>query len=183
MRMAAHPRARWVLGIVSFAESSIFPIPPDPMLAAMVIADPKRAWSIAAICSVASVLGGYLGYAIGFFLIETIGKWIIDLYGMQSGFNQFKSWYDDWGVWVILIKGLLPIPYKIVTITSGAVHFDLVAFGVTSLITRAGRFFLVATLFKIFGEPIRVFVEKHLTLVTSAFAVAIVAGFLAIRYL
>jgi membrane protein YqaA with SNARE-associated domain len=183
MRMAAHPKARWVLAGVSFAESSFFPIPPDPMLAAMVIAKPKQAWLIAAICSVASVAGGYLGYAIGYFLMATVGQWVVDFYGLQSSFAQFERWYDEWGVWVILIKGLLPIPYKVVTITSGAVHFDLIAFGITSLITRAGRFFLVAALFKIYGEPIRVFVEKHLTVVTTGLAVVIVGGFVALKYL
>jgi membrane protein YqaA with SNARE-associated domain len=183
MRMAAHRQAPWVLAVVSFAESSFFPIPPDPMLAAMAIAKPKRAWVFAAICSVASVAGGYLGYAIGYFLIETIGKWVIDLYGLQSGFAQFRHWYDEWGVWVILVKGLLPIPYKIVTITSGAVQFDILAFGITSLITRAGRFFLVAALFKVFGPSIQHFVEKHLTLVTTALAVLLVGGFVALKYL
>jgi membrane protein YqaA with SNARE-associated domain len=183
MRMAAHRQAPWVLAVVSFAESSFFPIPPDPMLAAMAIANPKRAWAFAAICSVASVAGGYLGYAIGYFLIETIGKWVIELYGLQSGFARFQHWYDEWGVWVILVKGLLPIPYKIVTITSGAVQFDLLAFGITSLITRAGRFFLVAALFKIFGPSIQNFVEKHLTLVTTALAVLLVGGFVALKYL
>ena len=144
MRMAAHPRARWALAGVSFAESSFFPIPPDVMLLPMVLADPKRAWQIAAICSISSVIGGFFGYAIGYFLFETIGQWVIHLYGLQSAFAQFQQWFNDWGVWVILAKGMTPIPYKIVTIASGAVQFDLLAFGLTSLVTRAGRFFLVA---------------------------------------
>lgn len=181
--MAAHPRARWALAGVSFAESSIFPIPPDAMLLPMVLADPKRAWQIAAICSIASVVGGFFGYAIGYFLFETIGQWVINFYGLQSAFAQFQQWFNDWGVWVILAKGMTPIPYKIVTIASGAVHFDLLAFGLTSLVTRAGRFFLVAALLKYFGPPIREFVEKRLTLVTTVFVILVVGGFIALRYL
>jgi membrane protein YqaA with SNARE-associated domain len=183
MRMAAHSRARWALAGVSFAESSFFPIPPDVMLLPMVLADPKRAWQIAAICSIASVAGGFFGYAIGYFLFETIGQWVINFYGLQQAFAQFQEWFNVWGVWVILAKGLTPIPYKIVTIASGAVHFDLLAFGITSLVTRAGRFFLVAALLKFFGPPIREFVEKRLTLVTTLFLIAVVGGFVALRYL
>jgi membrane protein YqaA with SNARE-associated domain len=183
MRMAAHPRARWVLAGVSFAESSFFPIPPDAMLLPMILANPKRAWQIAAICSAASVVGGFFGYAIGYFLFETIGQRVIEFYGLQKAFEQFHDWFNEYGAWVILIKGLTPIPYKIVTIASGAVHFDLLVFGITSLITRAGRFFLVAALLKVFGPPIREFVEKRLTLVTTIFVVFLFGGLVALKYL
>jgi membrane protein YqaA with SNARE-associated domain len=183
MRMAAHPRARWVLAAVSFTESSFFPIPPDAMLVPMILADPKRAWSIAAICTVASVIGGFFGYAIGYFLFETVGQWVIQLYGLQKGFAEFEQKFNEWGLWIILIKGLTPIPYKLITIASGAVKFDLLVFGLASVVTRAGRFFLVAALLKVFGPPVREFVEKRLTLVTTAFLVAVIGGFVVLRYL
>lgn len=183
MRMAGHPRAQWVLGAVSFTESSFFPIPPDAMLVPMVLATPWRAWSIAAICTVTSVLGGFFGYAIGYFLFETIGEAVIAFYGLQEGFQEFQRMFDEWGTWIILIKGLTPIPYKLITIASGVAHFDLLAFGLASLATRAGRFFLVAALLKAFGPAMRQFIERYLTLVTSAFAVLIVGGFVALHYL
>lgn len=181
--MAAHRRANWVLAAVSFTESSFFPIPPDAMLVPMILANPKRAWSIAAVCTVASVIGGFFGYAIGYFLFETAGQWVINFYGLQSGFAEFEQKFNEWGLWIILIKGLTPIPYKLVTIASGAVKFDLLVFGLASLVTRAGRFFLVAALLRIFGPPVRVFVEKHLTLVTTGFVVLVVGGFFLLRYL
>lgn len=181
--MAAHRRARWVLAAVSFAESSFFPIPPDAMLVPMVLADPKRAWSLAAICSIASVIGGFFGYAIGYFLFETLGQRVIEFYGLQAGFHDFQERFREWGTWIILVKGLTPIPYKLVTIASGAAHFDLLAFGLASLITRAGRFFLVAALLKAFGPPLREFVERYLTLVTTGFVLLVIGGFVALRYL
>lgn len=183
MRMAAHPRARWALGTVSFTESSFFPIPPDAMLVPMVLAKPNRAWSLAGICTVTSVIGGFFGYAIGYFLFETIGQRVIDVYGLQANFEEFQQRFNEWGMWIILIKGLTPIPYKLITIASGVAHFDLVVFGLASLVTRAGRFYLVAALLKLFGPPLREFVERYLTLVTTAFLVLLVGGFVAIRYL
>lgn len=183
MEMAAHRHAQRVLAAVSFAESSFFPIPPDAMLIPMILADPHRAWRIAGICTIASVIGGFFGYAIGYFLLETIGHRVIEFYGLQTGFAEFETRFNEWGVWIILIKGLTPIPYKLITIACGAVHFDLLAFGLTSLVTRAGRFYLVAALLRVFGPPIKVFVEKYLTLVTTAFVVLVVSGFVALKYL
>jgi membrane protein YqaA with SNARE-associated domain len=183
IRMSEHPKALWILCGVSFAESSFFPIPPDLMLIPMVIAQRAKAWLIASVCSLASVAGGFLGYAIGFFLLETVGKWLLAFYGMSGGIAEFQQWYADWGLWVILIKGATPIPYKLVTIASGAAHFDLLVFGLASLATRGARFFLVTALLYVYGEPIRGFIEKHLTLVTTAFVAIIVAGFVALRYL
>ena len=180
--LADKPGALWILAAVSFAESSFFPIPPDIMLIPMVLANRQRAWLFATVCTLASVAGGFLGYAIGFYLFETAGKWVIDLYGLQKAFEGFQHQFQEWGLWVILIKGLTPIPYKIVTIASGAAHFDLATFGIASLITRGGRFFLVAGLLYFVGEPIRAFVEKNLTLVTTGFLLIIVAGFAAIPY-
>jgi membrane protein YqaA with SNARE-associated domain len=181
--LSNHPSALWVLAAVSFAESSFFPIPPDVMLIPMILANRSKAWLFAGVCTIASVLGGFFGYAIGYFLFETAGKWVIDLYGLQAGFNNFQQQFNEWGLWVILIKGLTPIPYKLETIASGAAHFDLFTFGIASLITRGGRFFLVAGLLYVVGDPIRHFVEKHLTLVTTGFVIIIVGGFVAFAYI
>jgi membrane protein YqaA with SNARE-associated domain len=148
-----------------------------------VLADRTRAWFYATLCTVASVLGGIAGYAIGYFLFETIGRWIVDLYGMQKAFEAFRASYAEWGLWIILIKGLTPIPFKIVTIASGAASFDLLVFVLASIVTRGARFFLVAALVYRFGPPIREFVEKRLTLVTTIFAVLLVGGFVVVKYL
>jgi membrane protein YqaA with SNARE-associated domain len=181
--LAEHPQALWWLALVSFVESSFFPIPPDAMLIPMVLAKPSRAWTIALVCTAASVAGGFLGYAIGYYFFATWGASIIEFYGLQDGFARFQQQFNDYGLWVILIKGLTPIPYKIVTIASGAAHFDLVTFGLASLLTRGVRFFAVAALLRSFGAPIRDFIEKRLTLVTTAFVVILVGGFVALRYL
>ena len=183
IRMSEHPKSLWALAGVSFAESSFFPIPPDIMLIPMIIAQRAKAWLIAGVCTIASVVGGFFGYAIGFFFFETVGKWVIDLYGLQGGFAEFQHQFNEYGLWIILIKGLTPIPYKLVTIASGAAHFDLATFAAASLVTRGGRFYLVAGLLYMIGQPARHFVEKHLTLVTTAFALIIVAGFVAVAYL
>ncbi len=182
MRQASGPQAPRVLAIVSFTESSVFPIPPDVLLVPMVLAQRARAWFFAGLCTVASVLGGLLGYAIGYFLFETIGRWVIDLYGMQKAFETFRSSYAEWGLWIILIKGLTPIPFKIVTIASGAAQFDLVVFVLAAAVTRGARFYLVAALIYRFGAPIRDFIERRLTLVTTLFAVGLVGGFVVLRY-
>jgi membrane protein YqaA with SNARE-associated domain len=169
--------------VVSFIESSFFPIPPDVMLLPMVLARPDRAWSIALVCTVTSVAGGVLGYGIGYYLFETLGRWVIDLYGYQEGFDAFRQAYAEWGLWIILIKGMTPIPYKLVTIASGAAAFDFPTFVAASILTRGVRFFLVAALLKYFGPPIRGFVERRLTLVTTLFVVGLVGGFVVVKYL
>ena len=181
--LAEHPRALWWLALVSFVESSFFPIPPDALLIPMVLARPERAWIIAAVCTAASVIGGFLGYAIGYYFFETWGHSIIEFYGLQQGFANFQEQFNKYGLEIILIKGLTPIPYKIVTIASGAAHFDLLTFGIASLVTRGARFFAVAGLLRLFGQPIREFIEKRLTLVTTAFIVILIGGFVALRYL
>jgi membrane protein YqaA with SNARE-associated domain len=183
IRLSEHPKSLWALATVSFVESSFFPIPPDVMLVPMVLAQRAKAWLIAGVCTVASVAGGFLGYAIGFYFFATIGQWLIDFYGLQGGFAQFQQQFNEWGLWIILIKGMTPIPYKLVTIASGAAHFDLAVFAMASIVTRGARFYLVAALLYFFGEPIRTFIEKHLTLVTTGLILLIVAGFVAIRYI
>ena len=183
MSLASHRHAMRVLAVVSFAESSFFPIPPDAMLIPMVLAHRDRAWAMAAVCTIASVLGGILGYAIGYFLFEAVGRPILDFYGYQDEFQRFADAYNEWGLWIILIKGLTPIPYKLVTIASGVAHFDPTVFILASIATRGARFFLVAALLRRFGPPIRTFVEKNLTAVATAALLLIVGGFVAVKYL
>jgi membrane protein YqaA with SNARE-associated domain len=180
--LAASPNAAWWLAVVSFTESSFFPIPPDVLLIPMILARPDKAWRLAAICTVASVLGGIFGWLIGYGLFAQLARPILDIYGYGEKFAAFQESYREWGLWIILIKGLTPIPYKIVTIASGAANFDFVTFVLASIVTRGGRFFLVAVLLHFFGAPVKEFVEKRLTLVTSLVAVGIIGGFVALRY-
>jgi membrane protein YqaA with SNARE-associated domain len=181
--LASKRYAETALFCVAFAESSFFPIPPDIMLVPMTLAQPKRAWRYAAICTIASVVGGLVGYAIGYFLLESIGRTILKFYGVMAQYEDLKTLFDEWGVWIITIKGMTPIPYKLVTITAGALHFALIPFILASIVSRAMRFFMVAALLWKFGEPVRHFIEKRLELVTTVFLVLLVAGFFLIRYL
>jgi membrane protein YqaA with SNARE-associated domain len=183
IRLAGSPQAIPAMGVVAFAESSFFPIPPDVMLIPMVLANRTKAFRIALVCTVCSVLGGLLGYAIGFYFFETVGAWLVKTYGLQSGLDSFRHGFAEYGIWIILIKGLTPIPYKLVTIASGAAHFDLFTFVWASIVTRGARFFIVAALLWKYGESIRAFIEKRLTLVTWLFLIALVGGFVAFRYL
>lgn len=183
LRLAGHRHAGAWLSVVSFAESSFFPIPPDAMLVPMCLARPERAWRYAALCTIASVLGGVLGYLIGYFLFEAIAQPILAAYGHAEALESFRGWFSRWGAAVILIKGLTPIPFKIVTIGAGAAAFDPWIFLLTSIITRGTRFFLVAAMLRRFGEPVRGFIEERLTLITTVVAVAIVGGFAALRFL
>lgn len=180
MALAGSRHAEPWLAVVSFVESSVFPIPPDAMLIPMVLARPQRAWVIAGICTVASVLGGILGYAIGFFFAGWV-EMMVQSVGWAAKLDQFKAWYAEYGVWVILIKGLTPFPYKIVTIASGLLHFSFPIFIVASVVTRGFRFFAVAALLKYFGPPVLGFVEKRLTLVTSVVAGVIVLAVVAFK--
>jgi membrane protein YqaA with SNARE-associated domain len=182
IRLAGHRRAVPAMGVV-FAESSFFPIPPDVMLIPMVLANRSKAFYIATVCTVTSVLGGLLGYAIGFYFFETIGAWVVKAYHLEAGMATFRQGFDEYGTWIILIKGLTPIPYKLVTIASGAAHFDLFTFVWASIVTRGARFFLVAALLWKYGEPIRSFIEERFTLVTWLFLIALIGGFVVVRYL
>ena len=176
------PNALPALAVVSFTESSFFPVPPDVVLVPMALANPNKARLYALVCTIASVLGGLLGYAIGALLYDTLGKWLISIYGYGDSVEAFRAAYAEWGAWVILIKGLTPIPYKIVTIASGFAGYDLLMFTVLSIITRGARFFLEAELLRIYGEPIREFIERRLTLVTTGFLAAVVGGFFIAKY-
>lgn len=183
LRLAAHRHAGGWLALVAFAESSVFPVPPDAMLLPMCLARPERAWRYAAICTVASVLGGLLGYALGYFLFEALAQPVLAAYGHAEALQTFRAWFDRWGAAVILIKGLTPIPYKIVTIAAGAAAFDPWIFLITSAITRGARFFLLAALLRRYGLPMRAFIERRLTLLTSLAAVAVLGGFAALKLL
>jgi len=183
MRQAASPRAPHALFWVAFIESSFFPIPPDVMLVPMVIAERLKAWWYATVATVGSVIGGVFGYAIGYFFLEAIGKPILAFYGKAEAFGQFTQWFNEWGVWILIIKGMTPFPYKVLTIAAGVTHMNLVAFVAASVVARAMRFYLVAGLLYWLGEPIREFIERRLSLITTLLVVGIVGGFLAVRFL
>ena len=174
---ADKPYALWILAAVAFAESSFFPVPPDIMLLPMSLARPKRAWLFAAVCTVASVAGGVLGYAIGALLYDSIGQWLINLYGLGGKVEAFRASYAEWGAVIILVKGLTPIPYKLVTITSGFAGYNIGLFILCSIVARGGRFFVVAILLNRYGDVIRAELEKRLGLWVGLGAAVLVLGF------
>jgi membrane protein YqaA with SNARE-associated domain len=170
--------ATWILGGVSFAESSFFPVPPDVMLIPMSLARPDKAYHFAFLCTCASVLGGVAGYLIGLLLYDSLGHWVIQLYGYGEKVEAFREMYRQYGAWIILLKGLTPIPYKLVTITSGFVGYNFFWFVVLSVITRGARFFVLAFLLHRYGPWAREVIEKRLGLWTAIGAAALVGGFL-----
>ena len=180
--LARSRHATPALAVVSFAESSFFPIPPDVMLAPMVLARPDRAYFYAGVCTLASVLGGILGYFIGYHLADA-GEWLLRLAGHAGGQAEFEHWFDRWGLWVILIKGLTPIPYKLVTIASGLAHFSFPVFVAASVATRGARFFLEAWVLKTWGPAMLAVVEKRLALWGTLFVVVLVGAIVAVRFL
>lgn len=183
MAKAADRRALpWLAGI-SFVESSFFPIPPDIMVIPMVLADRARAWMIAGICTAASVIGGFLGYAIGYFLFEAVGQPIIEFYGLQAAFESFREAYASYGAIIVFGFGLTPLPYKVITIASGVAALNPLVFGLASVTSRGLRFFLEAALLYWLGPPVREFIEKRLEFVTLAVFVLGLAGFIAVKYL
>lgn len=183
MRMAGSERAPEALGVVSFVESSFFPIPPDVMLIPMILANRQKAWWYATLATITSVLGGMLGYAIGYYLYDSVGLPILKFYGKEGALDGFIQFVHDYGVPAVIVKGMTPIPYKVVTIAAGVAKMDLLHFTLASIVARAMRFYLVAGLLYYFGEPIRAFIEKRLTLVTTVFVVVLVGGFVAVKYL
>ena len=182
LSLARHRHATKALAAVSFAESSFFPIPPDVMLAPMVVTRPERAYFYATVCTVASVLGGILGYAIGHFL-EPVGMWLLAVMGKADTFEASKALFQQHGAWVILIKGLTPIPYKLITIAAGVFAFNLPLFILLSVITRAARFFLVAFVLKTWGPAMLEVIEKRLALWTVIGLAVLAAGFVALKLL
>jgi membrane protein YqaA with SNARE-associated domain len=177
LSLAESERAPSALAAIAFAESSFFPIPPDVILIPMSLARPKEAWRYAAICTIASVAGGMVGYAIGALLFDTIGQWLIDAYGYGERMAALKEAYARWGAVVILLKGLTPIPYKLVTIVSGLLGYNFFAFVLLSALTRGARFFIVAGVLNRFGDPLRDALERHFALFLGIIAATIVAGF------
>lgn len=182
LELAAHRHAVWALAAVAFVESSVFPIPPDVLLAPMILAVRQRAWLLAGICTVASVLGGYFGYGIGALLFDVVGQPIFDRYHLNDAYEVFKAQYNDKGFWIVASFGLTVLPYKLVTIASGAVDMNPVLFGIASVASRGLRFFIVAGLLWYFGPPIRAFVERYLGWVVSAFCVLLIGGFVILRF-
>lgn len=174
---AYRPAAKWIMGSVSFAESSFFPIPPDAMLIPMSLARPKKAWLYAFVCTVTSVAGGVIGYAIGALLYDSIGQWLIALYGYGDQVATFRAAYADYGAWIIVLKGLTPIPYKVVTITSGFADYNIWLFVLFSFIARGGRFFIVAVLLTLYGDVIRAQIEKRLGFWVAVGTVLLIGGF------
>ena len=176
MALADSPRAPLALGLIAFAESSVFPLPPDLILVPMSLAQPRRAWRFAAIATIGSVLGGILGYGIGALLYETLGRWLISVYGYDGKLAILRDAYAHWGALVILLKGFTPIPYKLVTIVSGLLGYNFALFVVLSLITRGARFFILAGLLNRFGAPIRAGMERYFAVFIGSLLVIIVLG-------
>src|ERR1700746_1713749 len=165
LALAGSRHAMWVLAAISFAESSFFPLPPDVLLIPMILARPREAWRLAALCTLASVAEGLVGYAIGYFLFDAVGRPVLEFYHAMDKYEALKAAFAHWGAWIIILKGLTPIPFKLVTIASGVAQFDLVAFVLASLVSRILRFFLLAALLWRFGGPARGCIERRVMLV------------------
>ena len=183
MRLADHPHALWWLAGVAFIESSVFPIPPDVLMIPMILARPSRAWLIASVALVASVLGGMLGYGIGAFAYDSIGHPILAAMGKADAMAEFNTRFNDFGFWAVLTAGVTTFPYKVITIMSGWTGMPLATFVATSVLARALRFFVVAGLLRAFGPPIRDFIERRLGLMFTLFVFLLIGGFAAVRYL
>lgn len=183
LEKAGHPKAeRWLAGI-SFVESSFFPIPPDVMLLPMCLARPDKALRYALICTIASVVGALLGYAIGYFLFETVGQAILDLYGLGEEFEGFANAFNEQGWLIVLLAGFTPLPFKVITIAAGATAMPLHILVIAAIIARGARFFLVAILLWKFGEPMKAFIDKYFAPLTVLAGILLVGGFLALRYI
>ena len=181
--LSAHPHAMWALAVVAFIESSVFPIPPDLLMIPMIIARPSRAFHIAAVATVMSVLGGMFGYWIGAALFETVGQPVLEFYGKDAYFGEFATRYNEYGAWAVLIAGVTPFPYKVITILSGSTGLNLGVFIVASIVARALRFFVLAGLLWKFGPPIREFIEKRLGLMFTLFVILLLGGFYVVKFL
>ena len=174
--LAQSPHALWALAIVSFVESSFFPIPPDVLMIPMIIARPSRAFLIATIATVASVAGGLFGYYIGYALMETIGQPILEFYGKGASFDEMAAVFNEYGAWAVVVAGVTFLPFKVITIASGVTGLSLPVFILSSIFARALRFFIVAALLWKFGEPIRDFIERRLGLMFILFCVLLIGG-------
>lgn len=183
LTLAAHPRALWALAFVAFIEASVFPIPPDVLMVAMIIATPSRAFLIAGVAVLASVAGGLAGYAIGTFAFETIGRPVLEALGKGDAVAGFNTRFNDLGFWSVLVAGVTPFPFKVITIMSGWTGLPLATFLLTAIIARSLRFFFVAALLWRFGAPIRDFIERWLGVLSVLFVLLLFLGFAAVRYL
>lgn len=183
IKASASPHAMQILFVVAFVESSFFPIPPDIMIIPMALAMPTKAWRIAAVATVASVLGGYFGYYIGLLGYDTVAKPILAFYGYADKFEVFKTYYHQWGAWIVFMAGLTPFPYKVITIASGAVGLNIWVFGAASVAARGMRFFFIAWLLKKYGAPIKTFIDKNLGILSILFVVILVGGFALLKYI
>ena len=181
LNLASRRNAMYFLFAVAFIESSFFPIPPDVMLIPMVLAAPAKAWRIAGIATIASVLGGAFGYAIGVFFFDLIARPILTFYGYMHQFDVFKDYYHEWGAWIVFGAGITPFPYKVITIASGVVHLDFAVFMLASVVARGMRFYLVAWLLKKYGEPMKDYIEKNLGMVSVLFLLLLLGGFACIK--
>lgn len=183
MSLADSRYALWALAFIAFVESSVFPIPPDVLMIPMIIARPSRAFLIAFVATASSVLGGLMGYYIGYGLFETVGRPVLEFYGKSGYFEEFAIRYNELGAWAVLVAGVTPFPFKVITIASGATQLSLPIFILSAIIARALRFFIVAALLWKFGAPIRDFIERRLGLMFILFCVLLVGGFYTVKYL
>lgn len=183
LNLASRKNVLTWLFVISFIESSFFPIPPDIMIIPMVLATPKEAYKIAGVATVASVLGGYFGYFIGVYGFELIARPLLEFYGYMKQFGEFENYYHEYGAWIVFGAGITPFPYKIITIASGVVRLDLVVFTIASVIARGMRFYFIAWLLKRFGDPMKVFIEKNLNLLSILFLLLLIGGFAAVKLL
>lgn len=183
LNLASKQNALTWLFIISFIESSFFPIPPDIMIIPMVLATPKQAYKIAGIAMIASVLGGWFGYFIGVYGFELIARPLLEFYGYMKQFGEFENYYHQYGAWIVFGAGITPFPYKIITIASGVVRLDLVVFTIASIVARGMRFYFIAWLLKRYGNPMKVFIEKNLNLLSVLFLLLLIGGFAAVKLL
>lgn len=182
MEKASHPHAEGWLALFAFVEASFFPIPPHPMLGLMCLAEPKKALRFAVIATLASVAGGLLGYAIGWGLYDTVGQDLLRILGLEASFPQAACYLREYGVEILIVKGATPIPFKLLTITAGFIGMALVPFILASLVSRSISFMIVGVLFRLFGAPIKAFIDKYLGLVTVGFVAVVIAGFVVLAY-
>lgn len=183
LSLANSPNALWALAFVAFLESSVFPIPPDIIMIPMILARPSRAFLIAGVALVASVLGGLLGYYIGAGLFDAVGQPVLDFYGKADAAEQFNGRFQEWGAWAVLIAGITPFPFKVITIMSGWTGLNLWVFIISSIVARGLRFFIVAGLLWKFGAPIRDFIERRLGLMFTLFIMLLLGGFYLVKYI
>ena len=183
LEKAQHKNAKWYLSLISFVESSFFPIPPDILLIPMALASKANALFYAFICTLFSVLGGILGYAIGYFFYNSVGIYIVDFYHLENSFNIFESYYKEFGILIVLGAGITPFPYKFITIASGVFGLNIFLFAIVSIIGRGLRFYLIAILLYFFGEKIRLIIDRYFNILTVTFFILLVGSVFIIRYL